>query len=58
VRAQNLNEGDSVVSVNKILNPDESDAVKSVVPDARASSQDNEVQQTSLLTQESPATEE
>ena len=58
VRAQNLNEGDSVVSVNKILNPDESDAVKSVVPDAQASSQDNEVQQTSLLTQESPATEE
>ena len=58
VRAQNLNEGDSVVSVNKILNPDESDAVKSVVPDAQASSQDNEVQQTSLLTQESSATEE
>ena len=49
VRAQNLNEGDSVVSVNKILNPDESDAVKSSSAQVESDGQ-NEVQQTSLLT--------
>ena len=49
VRAQNLNEGDSVVSVNKILNPDESDAVKSSSTQIESDVQ-NEVQQTSLLT--------
>ena len=57
VRAQNLNDGDSVVSVNKILNPDESDAVKSVSAESSAPVQD-EVQQTSLLTDESSQTEE
>lgn len=60
VRAQNLNEGDSVVSVNKILNPDESDAVKSSSAQVEAD-RPNEVQQTSLLTSQeaqAPSAEE
>ncbi len=48
VRAQNLNDGDSVVSVNKILNPDEDDVtIKSSVQSETA--QEPEMQQTSLL---------
>ena len=47
VRAQNLNDGDNVVSVNKILNPDESDTVKSSA--STTAEVQNEVQQTSLL---------
>ena len=55
VRAQNLNDGDNVVSVNKILNPDESDTVKSSA--STTAEVQNEVQQTSLL-DESTETEE
>ena len=48
VRAQNLNEGDSVVSVNKILNPDEDDVtIKSSVVTEETT--EPEIQQTSLL---------
>jgi len=59
VRAQNLNDGDSVVSVNKILNPDEDDVtIKSSVPAEVAT--EPETQQTSLLeeTSEDITTEE
>ena len=59
VRAQNLNDGDSVVSVNKILNPDEDDVtIKSSVPAEVAP--EPETQQTSLLeeTSEDITTEE
>ena len=48
VRAQNLNDGDSVVSVNKILNPDEDDSVVGSSSDA-GESVSADVQQTSLL---------
>jgi DNA gyrase subunit A len=49
VRAQNLNDGDSVVSVNKILNPDEDDVTikSSISPETNAI--EPETQQTSLL---------
>ena len=58
VRAQNLNEGDNVVSVNKILNPDENEAFKSQTAEGEnASAVQDEVQQTSLL-DETPASEE
>ena len=58
VRAQNLNEGDNVVSVNKILNPDENEAFKSQAAEGEnASAVQDEVQQTSLL-DETPASEE
>ena len=56
VRAQNLNDGDNVVSVNKILNPDENETFKSQNPDAEAAVE-NDVQQTSLLEQEPPVEE-
>ncbi len=48
VRAQNLNDGDSVVSVNKIINPDENDVVKASSSSETETPAD-EVQQTSLL---------
>ena len=49
VRAQNLSDGDSVVSVNKILNPDEDDVtIKSSVT-AEVKTSEPETQQTSLL---------
>ena len=54
VRAQNLNDGDNVVSVNKILNPDENDAFKS---SEEETTQNVEIQQTSLLDQK-PSVEE
>ena len=57
VRAQNLNDGDSVVSVNKIINPDEDDVIiQSSSSEAPAA--ESEIQQTSLLTQEIEITEE
>ena len=56
VRAQNLNDGDNVVSVNKILNPDENETFKSQNPDAEAAVE-SDVQQTSLLEQEPPVEE-
>ncbi len=50
VRAQNLNEGDSVVSVNKILNPDEDESVlSSSVNNNEKNEIDSSIQQTSLL---------
>ncbi len=54
VRAQNLNDGDNVVSVNKILNPDENDAFKTSATEGAENPVD-EVQQTSLLNQKPPA---
>ena len=56
VRAQNLNDGDNVVSVNKILNPDENETFKSQNQDAEAAVE-SDVQQTSLLEQEPPVEE-
>ena len=47
VRAQNLMDNDTVVSVNKILNPDEDDTVLS--GEAPKSSVDLNVEQTKLL---------
>ena len=49
VRAQNLNDGDSVVSVNKILNPDEDDVTIKSSVSAEAKETEPETQQTSLL---------
>ena len=49
VRAQNLNEGDSVVSVNKILNPDEDDVTIKSSVSAEIGAPEPETQQTSLL---------
>lgn len=57
VRAQNLNEGDNVVSVNKILNPDENEAFKSQMPEEGEIAPETEIQQTSLLDAQ-PETEE
>ena len=44
VRAQNLSEGDSVVSVTKIVNPDEDSSINS-----EKSETENNIEQTSLL---------
>ena len=49
VRAQNLTENDTVVSVNKILNPDEDEQVKKDVAAMDAQDAQNNVAQTSLL---------
>ena len=49
VRAQNLTENDTVVSVNKILNPDEDEQVKKDVAAMDAEDAQNNVSQTSLL---------
>lgn len=57
VRAQNLNDGDNVVSVNKILNPDENETFKSQNPDTETPAE-GEVQQTSLLEQQPTVEEE
>jgi len=55
VRAQNLNDGDNVVSVNKILNPDENEAFKSQISETQTPA--DEVQQTSLLDAQPPVEE-
>ena len=57
VRAQNLNDGDNVVSVNKILNPDENETFKTSAEASEIPQIENEVQQTSLLEQEPPVEE-
>ena len=57
VRAQNLNEGDSVVSVNKIINPDEDD-VTIQNSSSETPAPESEVQQSSLFAQETEITEE
>ena len=57
VRAQNLNEGDSVVSVNKIINPDEDD-VTIQSSSSETPAPESEVQQSSLFAQETEITEE
>ena len=49
VRAQNLTDNDTVVSVNKILNPDEDEQVKKDVAAMDAQEAQNNVSQTSLL---------
>ena len=49
VRAQNLTENDTVVSVNKIVNPDEDEQVKKDVAAMDAQDAQNNVAQTSLL---------
>ena len=49
VRAQNLVEGDTVVSVNKIVNPDEDEQVKKDVASMDAEEEISNISQTSLL---------
>jgi DNA gyrase subunit A len=49
VRAQNLVGGDTVVSVNKIVNPDEDEQVKKDVASMDAEEEISNVSQTSLL---------
>ncbi len=49
VRAQNLVDGDTVVSVNKIVNPDEDEQVKKDVASMDAEEETSNVSQTSLL---------
>ena len=49
VRAQNLVDNDTVVSVNKILNPDEDDATIKSETQASTPTPTEEVEQTSLL---------
>ena len=49
VRAQNLTDNDTVVSVNKILNPDEDETVKKDVAAMDAAEAESNVAQTSLL---------
>ena len=49
VRAQNLVDGDTVVSVNKIVNPDEDEQVKKDVASMDAEEEISNVSQTSLL---------
>lgn len=49
VRAQNLTDNDTVVSVNKILNPDEDETVKKDVATMDAQEAQSNVSQTSLL---------
>ena len=58
VRAQNLNDGDSVVSVNKIINPDESEvSALASNSDSQAISDSDSAQQTSLLSEDSVSEE-
>ena len=57
VRAQNLNDGDNVVSVNKILNPDENETLKPTLP-AENTPANDEIQQTSLLLEQNKPAEE
>ena len=58
VRAQNLNEGDSVVSVNKIINPDENEvSALASNSDSQAISDSDSAQQTSLLSEDSVSEE-
>jgi hypothetical protein len=52
-----LNEGDSVVSVNKIINPDEDD-VTIQGSSSETPAPESEVQQTSLLASDTEITEE
>ncbi len=54
VRAQNLNEGDSVVSVNKIINPDDDDVT--IQGSAEQTAPSNDVQQSSLFASEQTET--
>ena len=49
VRAQNLTDHDTVVSVNKIVNPHDDDQVKKDVPAIEAQEPEQNVSQTSLL---------
>ena len=49
VRAQNLTDHDTVVSVNKIVNPDDDDQVKKDVAAMEAQEAEQNVSQTSLL---------
>ena len=49
VRAQNLTDNDSVVSVNKIVNPDEDEQVKKDVAAMDALEENKNISQTSLL---------
>ncbi|MBO6088200.1 DNA gyrase subunit A [bacterium] len=49
VRAQNLTDNDSVVSVNKIVNPDEDEQVKKDVEKMDAEDEISNISQTSLL---------
>ena len=49
VRAQNLVDGDTVVSVNKIVNPDEDEQVKKDVASMDAEEETSNISQTSLL---------
>ena len=58
VRAQNLNEGDSVVSVNKIINPVENEvSALASNSDSQAISDSDSAQQTSLLSEDSVSEE-
>ena len=49
VRAQNLMDNDAVMSVNKILNPDEDETVKKDVAAMDAADAPANIEQTSLL---------
>ena len=49
VRAQNLTDNDSVVSVNKIVNPDEDEQIKKDVAAMNALEENKNISQTSLL---------
>ena len=49
VRAQNLTDNDSVVSVNKIVNPDEDEQIKKDVAAMEALEENKNISQTSLL---------
>ena len=55
VRAQNLTDNDTVVSVNKILNPDEDETVKKDVAAMDAAEAESNVAQTSLLSDDNKA---
>ena len=54
VRAQNLNDGDSVVSVNKIINPDDDDVT--IQGSAEQTAPSDDVQQSSLFASEQTET--
>ena len=49
VRAQNLMDNDAVMSVNKILNPDEDEAIKKDVAALDEQENQSNISQTSLL---------
>jgi len=49
VRAQNLTDNDTVVSVNKIVNPDEDETVKKEVAAMETKEAEANISQTSLL---------